>query len=338
MSDETEVFENSEEKDVLLTQADAVEEPMAGKGGAGARAIKKKRRTRGDLIFYCLLLAYPIIQFCIFYVATKFNAVLYSFQEIDIANDTVTWTFKNVKKAFNMLTSSGSLGFAMVNSIKTYFLLLFISTPISLIFSYYIAKKFPGSGVFRVILFLPAIISSVITIAIYTFFVERAFPELMSSLFNVEMLGLLESNDTRYGAIIFYTIAFGFGSGVLIYANEMSSVPQEVIESAQLDGSTPIKEFFHIVLPLIIPTMSTFLITGMAGIFTNTLGLFLFYGDLAPDNVKTIGYDIFVRVRKASSEAQYPLISAMGLLLTFVTITLTMLLRWALEKLDPNRD
>ena len=62
--------------------------------------IKKFNRSkRIELIFYIFMLAYPVVQFCIFYLGVNFNSILLAFQKIDVANNKVSWTFDNFKNA-----------------------------------------------------------------------------------------------------------------------------------------------------------------------------------------------------------------------------------------------
>lgn len=290
-----------------------------------------------DLIFYVLMMLFPIAQFSIMYIGVNFNSFLLSFKNIDIDGN-YTWTFSNISDAFNLLRTSPLLRSAAKNSLSSYLLLTFIGTPLGLVFSFYIYKKLPLSGAFRVILFLPSIISAIVMVTIFQFFVERAIPAFWQKAFNVKIKGLIENQASRYATIIFYNIWVGFGTGVLMYSNAMSGIPQEIVESAHLDGATGINEFWRITLPMVYPTLSTFLITGVAGLFTNQINLYSFYGGSAPESVQTYGYYLFTRTQLAKSESEYPLLAAMGLLFTMVIVPLTFGVKWMLEKFGPKED
>ena len=72
--------------------------------------VKKRTRTaKGDMLFYVLMMAWPILQFCVFYIAVKFNSILYSFQRYDKLSRTFTWTLDYVKSALKMMTTSPAL-------------------------------------------------------------------------------------------------------------------------------------------------------------------------------------------------------------------------------------
>ena len=304
--------------------------------------VAKKDRTlsgkQKDLIFYILMMAFPVVQFSLFYIGVNGGSFLLAFQKIDITANTVTWTWDNITSVFKMMTQDASLLATAKMSLLSYALLLCIGTPLGMLFSYYIYKKMPLSGAFRVILFLPSIISAIVMVTIFQFFVERAVPEMVNVLFGKQILGLMENTSSRYATIIFYNIWVGFGTSVLMYANSMSGISQEMVEAAHLDGATGIREFWHITLPMVYPTLTTFLITGVAGIFTNQLNLYSFYGGDAPEKVQTYGYYLYTRTQGAASRAEYPELAAMGLFLTIVAVPLTLLIKRLLEKFGPMED
>lgn len=297
--------------------------------------MKSKRK---NLLFYCLLMAFPIAQFCVFYIGVNINSILMAFQRIDVKNGTVTWTLDNIKNAFQMMTGSAEMIPIMQISLLSYLLLTAIGVPLGLFFSYYIYKKLPLSGAFRVILFLPSIMSAIVVATIFQFFFERAIPTIMLRFFNIEMLGLLENPSTRFATLIFYSVLLGFGTNVLMYTNGMNGISQEIVEASHLDGASTLQEFLHITMPGIYPTLSMYLFTGVAGIFTNQLNLYSFYGGSAPGSIQTYGYYFYVKTYGSKSMSEYPLLSAMGLLMTVVVVPVTLLVKRLLEKHGPKEE
>ncbi len=302
----------------------------------------KKRRTlkekHKDLLFYCLMMALPVLQFVVFYIGVNFNSVLLAFQDIDLLGET-TYTLDNFTDAFQQITQSPALLSALKTSLVAFCVIMLISTPLGLLFSYYIYKKQPGHGIFRVILFLPSILSAIVMVVIFQKFVEQAIPSAANLWFGIEMTGLLENVDTRFVTIMFYNVWFGFGTNVLLYTNAMSGISPEVVESAHLDGAVGFKEFLHISLPMIWPTIVTFVVVNVAGIFVNQLNLFSFYGAAAPGEVQTYGYYLYKEVQDAGNDMTgYPILSAIGLMMTVVAVPLTLGIRRLMEKLGPSED
>ena len=302
--------------------------------------VKKRTRTaKGDMLFYVLMMAWPILQFCVFYIAVKFNSVMYSFQRYDKLSGSVTWTLDYVRNALKMMTTSPVLIDAMKMTLLFFVLFTGINTPLGLLFSYYIAKKQFASGFFRVFLFLPSIICSVIMVLIYGNFVDVALPELVRVTTGKTIGGLMSTKGTRFFAVMFYNLLVGFGVNVLMYSNAMSAISEEVVEAAHLDGATGIKEFWFVTLPSIYPTLVTFMITSLAGMFLNQYNLYSFFGSGEHFGLQTYGLYFYVQTLLADgSRAEYSQISAIGLWLTFIALPLTYGVKFLLEKFGPSED
>lgn len=298
-------------------------------------------KSKEDLGFYITAIGLPVLQFVIFYLVVNFNSLLYSFQTVDIAGNRLGWTFENFSNAWKMMTqSNGELKYAFGNSLVMYFFNLVCGVGLGLLFSYYISKKMPASGFFRVLLFLPSVVSALVMSGAFKMFVEFGIPALWSKLTGEHISGLLANNASRFSTLVFYNVLIGFGASVLMYSNAMSAIPSEVTEAAALDGASGLTEFWFISLPMVFPTLSTFLVTGIATLFTNQMNLFSFYSTLASPEVYTYGYYIYMKSNYGISfgYTEYPLISAIGMLLTLVAVPLTLIVKTLLEKYGPKED
>ncbi len=295
-------------------------------------------KKRNELIFFICLVAYPVLQFCIFYVGVNINSIMLAFQKYNI--DTAAYEFigfgnlfDNFKLFFDQFQGANSdMAIAAWNSAKLYLVGLLIGLPLNLIFSFFMYKKIPGHGFFRVILFLPQIISSLVVSMMFSYFVEEGLGFLLHK-------NLLVEQDTAFATIIFYGIWSGFGTQILIYCGAMSGIDESVVEYGQLEGINLIQEFFYVTLPLIFPTITIFLVSGIAGLFTNQAGLFNFFGTGADKNLHTIGYVFFIKIFKSDMGAnysQYPYASAAGLLFTLIAAPITLLVKYLLEKFGPS--
>ena len=304
-------------------------EPKKKKGLSSAR--------RNDLIFVLLMILWPVLQFVIFYVVVNLNSFALSFEHIDALTGKTTYTFENFRRVFSMF-ASGEMFRLIGMSVLTWFITLIAGTTLGLLFSYFIYKKLPLSGFFRVVLFMPSIISAIVMVVMFRFFVEQAIPDILNDWFHVRIAGLIENPKTRFGTIMFYNIWVGFGTSVLMYSNKMSTIDPEIMEAARMDGATGIKEFWYVTLPMVYPTLSVFLVTGIAGIFTNQMNLYSFFGNYAPDGLQTFGYYVYTATKKATSEAEYPIIAAMSFIVSCVAIPITLVVRFLLNKYGPSED
>ncbi len=303
---------------------------------AGRKHAGMSRRNRNRLIFYCVFLALPVLQFCVFYIGVNFNSILLAFKDYSYEDGSFQWVgFENFSEVFYDFKTLLYMRASVKNSLLLYVFTL-LGTVLALFFSYYIYKKAPLSGFYRTILFLPNIISSIVMVLMFKYFVERAIPEIVYMI-NPDSTfpGLLADPDYVLPTLIFYCVWSGFGTQMLMYTGAMGGISDSVIEAAKLDGVTPLKEFFYIVLPLIYPTVVTFVVVGVSGIFTNQMNLFNFYGLQAEYRYYTFGYYLY-RQTQSANISQYPKLAALGLLLTAVAVPLTLLIRKGLEKAGPK--
>ncbi len=298
------------------------------------------RAKRNETIFYWIMFAIPLLQFLVFYVVVNVNSFLLAFKSYSYDSATLTYKqsfagFSNFKAFITgFFDSKSNLGKIFINSLTLYGANLFISTVFALLFSYYIYKKSAFSKFYRVMLFLPSIISSIVMVTLYSYFVDRAVPMIFQKWFDYAMPPLL--TKYQFPTIIFYNVFLSFGTSVLMYTGAMTRIPDGVIESGKIDGVSPLREFFSIVLPLIGPTVTTFLISGVAVLFTNEAHIYAFSGYWAKEEESTLGYYLLVQVMHQNSTIiDYPYASAAGLSLAFVAAPLTLIVKYVLEKLIP---
>ena len=136
--------------------------------------IKKSKNSfkRKRTLFIIGMLALPILQYCIFFIYVNIGSIRMSFQRIDFSNgQTIDWTLYYYEKFFREFTQKEDFLLAFRNSflamVNNVVLIL-----LSIIFGYLFYKKMPGSGVFRVIFYLPSIISIVIYTMVYRYMFE----------------------------------------------------------------------------------------------------------------------------------------------------------------------
>ena len=149
------------------------------------------------------------------------------------------------------------------------------------------------------------------------------------------------TSRSSYVPILFFFIWTNFGTTTLIYSNKMGELPPETLEAAQLDGANSIQEFMHVVLPFAFPTVSVFVVTGLATIFSNQYNLFSFFGGTIAFDSGTMGYYLFNLVQDFASNGIFDVVaynraSALSLLITVIVIPIALTARWALEKFGPQ--
>lgn len=284
-------------------------------------------------IFYLVVLGLPIIQFCIFYIGVNFNSILLAFKNYDSLTGEYSYAgFSHFEEFLTGLFKDSVLIVAVKNSLIAYAVNLIVGLPLTLLFSWYIYRKAFLHKTMRFFLFLPSVLPLIVLIIVFSNFNGVVFPE-------IGLKDYLASPDSQFATLLVFNVWIGFGSGVLFYSGAMSQVDPCLLEAASIDGASSFKQFYKICLPAIYGTISTFLITGVGGLFMNQLNLYGFYADSARTESYTLGYYLFTRVIGSKSTlAQYPYASAAGICLTMVAAPLTFFMKWALERFGPKEE
>ena len=336
--------------------------------------IKKRKlysRNRNRIIFYILMIAIPMIQTALFYFYVNFNTIILAFSRFT-ESDTVGLVqsfdsqFLNFKNAWNRIIwgENGKYLYQWGNALKFFAIDFPSALTLALAFSFYIAKKYPGAGLFKTMLFMPTLISGLVFCAIFMELVHYGYQELCCISAGLEVNStnmekfpdLLQNVSTAFPTIVFYNIWISFGSNILLYSGAMSAIDESVIESAQLDGANLLQEFWFITLPLIFPTMLSLLIVSLTGIFSSSQNLVNFYAESIPvefrTSIQTIGYRMFILTKQAGQveggalvprkDVIEPLVAtdlaAYGLILSTVLIPLITGTRKLLKKYGPSVD
>lgn len=297
---------------------------------------KRLNRRQKDIIFVSCLVALPLFQYFIFYICVNFNSLIMAFQKYRMDIGAYQWIgLDNFERLWTEFVTDGLLLSCIRNSFLYYCINTVVGTTLGLVFSFYIFKKRKIGNLFKVMLFLPSIISSIVMITLFNYFADFAVPKVLSRIMGTSVEGLISSRATAFGTVVFYNIWAGFGPGILLYTGAMANISEAVMEAAKIDGAGSVTEFLKIVIPSIFPTLSTFIITGVAGLFIADMGLFSFFGTAAERYLWTFGYYL-LRGQRMASLAEYPYLSAIGVSLTFVAVPLTFLVRHLLTKYGPS--
>ncbi len=311
--------------------------------GTKKKGLTSRQKKR--LLFYSCFICIPLLQFLVFYIYVNFNSIALAFQSYEaktgMTGYTVTFAgFENFKTAFTIL---GENIFMIKNSAIMFVCSTLVGLSLALLLSFYLYKRFPAAGFFKVILFMPQILSHVVFALIFAKIGDELIPDIFEKLSGEQIMGVMTNPDTNFGVLIIFNLWIGFGVNVLLFQGAMEGINPSVVESAQLDGVNLMQEFFHITIPLIFPTFVTFLVLGLAGIFTNQMNLFSLYGTSADAHLQTFGYFMYMQSLKSDIVASYGFysyseLSALGLVLTLIVFPITFGTRKLLEKFGPSTD
>ncbi len=93
-----------------------------------------------------------------------------------------------------------------------------------------------------------------LTKAVYYLFVFSMVVPFQMLMFTLASTSDQLKLNTPWNIWVIY-LGFGAGLAVFMFAGFMKSIPLEVEEAAMIDGCTPLKTFFTIVIPILKPTL-----------------------------------------------------------------------------------
>ena len=300
----------------------------------------KKRR---DFWLYLLLMSIPFTHFILFYVYANINSIVMAFQSYNADTGVYEWLawsemFTNFKDFLHDLVNLPQLKPIWKNSLIIYASGWLISTPLTLIFSYYIYKKAFMSQPLKVIIFLPSIVSGIAMVLIFRYFTDNGMIYIVNEFFGGNMeTGLLGKEETMFPTLLGYGIWCGAGPSTLLYIGNMNQINDSLFEAAQLDGAGEFQQFLHIILPGIWAMWSVFIYTGITGLIFSGVDAFTFFNIGAPTSVSSLGYFLTVKLFQEGNKG-YPYLSAVAMLQTFVAIPMVYTARWLVEKYGPSND
>ena len=296
---------------------------------------KKSAMKRRETIFLVCILALPVLNWIVFWLSVNVSSFVLAFQ--DNMGD---WSFINFTLFWDQLTSpyGDTVGMAILNTLKYFAVNLLLIFPLTLVMSYFIYKRLAGYRVFRVIFFLPAIISGIVLVSVYSNMISPTGPigALLEAM-GVQMPeeGYLLNPDTATPAILIYCIWTGFTTNLIIISSAMSRIPVEVLESARLDGCSSFKELIFLILPMIWSSVSTLVIFILTGIFNASGPILLFHQD-GGYNTMTLSFWIYQQVYGGGTyggTGNYGLVSCAGLIFTCIGVPFILLVRRLIEKI-----
>jgi len=222
------------------------------------------------------------------------------------------------------------------NTLLTFAINLVMFIPHVLV-SYFIYKKIPGAKIFRVIFFLPSIIFSVCTAMMFsrvmgtTGFIAQEIGRMLDLSYTPELLA-----DSRFAnyVVLGHMIWLGFPGSLIIWGGTFARIPEDVLESARIDGVTWWKEFTQIIVPLVWPTVALQMVLTFCGILSSSGSVFLLTG--GEYGTMTLSAWLYITLKNGSGTAYtstvYNYLSAVGLMMTIVAVTISLLVRKITDK------
>lgn len=232
------------------------------------------KRQSGSKLFstwtnYIFIL--PIILFMLVFVLFPivYNITL-SLQDVNVYNFKKEHHFAEFENYTNTFKDPVFYT-ALRNSLVFTVLSLVFQFGIGFALALFFNRKFPGRNLMRSLMLLAWMLPVVITASVFQWMLNGDYGVINYVL---QLLGFinephswLSDNGTSLLSTIIANIWIGIPFNMIILLTGLQGMPEQLYEAARLDGASRLKQFRHITLPLMKPTILILLMLGIINTF-----------------------------------------------------------------------
>ncbi|MBQ9064368.1 MAG: sugar ABC transporter permease [Blautia sp.] len=233
-----------------------------------------------------------ILSLIIFWAYPLISGIIMSFQDISFGSRSWVGTAHYTK-----LFKDKFFITAVTNSVEYMFLTLVLMIPIPLLLAVLMESRITkAKGVWKVIMYIPALTSVVISGMLFRMMFSEAAGSQMNQL--MTMLGKapiawLKTKWTAWIALLLLCMWRWTGVNMLYFVSGLKAIDGSLYESADIDGATSWQKFRYVTLPLIKPTtIYVITISVYAGLSMFLESFMLWNGNSSPKNIglTIVGY------------------------------------------------
>jgi multiple sugar transport system permease protein len=185
-------------------------------------------------------------------------------------------------------------------------------------------QKVKALGFWRLIYYLPSVVSGVAVAVLWTWVLNPRFGLLNAGL---KSLGIqnpprwLYSEQWAVPGFIMMGL-WGAGGAMLLYLAGLQGVPTPLYEAAEIDGAGALKKFWHITIPMLTPTIFFNMLMSIIGSFQVFTQVYIMT-DGGPNNA-TLTMVLYL-YRRGFINLRFGYASALAWILFFIILFFTML-------------
>jgi len=193
-----------------------------------------------------------LLSLLIFFLYPTINTVYMSFHEVYGMGNMKFIGFSNYQRLFNQNFYDA----IRTNTLYTFFLII-ILIPLAIIFATSLNIKYlRGRNFFKSVLFIPALTSIIVAgVAFRLLFGESEAAFMNSILIRLGLPAQRWAFSHSTGMLLMVSLATWKMVGIYMvyFISGLQAIPEELYESAEIDGANSISKFTRITLPLLKP-------------------------------------------------------------------------------------
>jgi multiple sugar transport system permease protein len=224
--------------------------------------VKKKLtpRQKNELIWGWIFILPTIIGLVVLNIYPLIQTIYQSFFKTGTFGKGNT--FIGLTNYINML-QDGQVWQALLNTFKYAIIEVPFSVVISLVLAVLLNRKMIGRGIYRTIFFLPMVAAPAAVAMVWRWLYNSQYG-LINHILGKQINWVSDPNIAwiSLGIIGVWSIV---GYNMVLFISGLQEIPGDYYEAASIDGATGFKQFYHITIPLLSPTIFFVLTTRVIG-------------------------------------------------------------------------
>ncbi len=204
-------------------------------------------------LIYTVFMIIPL-GLCLFYSFTNWDGISKNYKMIG---------FKNFVRLFQDASFYNALKVTLIITVIT----VLIYNVLGVFLAVVLNRKNRACAFAKSAIFVPTVLSSVVVAFIWSYIMQKD-GGIINTILGVFGIPPVDFYDTPMHTIAMISVIIswnGLGLFMVIYVATLNTIPQELMEAAEVDGANGVQRFFRITLPLMMPGITINSVLSMAG-------------------------------------------------------------------------
>ena len=204
-------------------------------------------------LIYTVFMIIPL-GLCLFYSFTNWDGISKNYKIIG---------FKNFVRLFQDASFYNALKVTLIITVIT----VLIYNVLGVLLAVVLNRKNRACAFAKSAIFVPTVLSSVVVAFIWSYIMQTD-GGIINTILGVFGIPPVDFYDTPMHTIVMISVIIswnGLGLFMVIYVATLNTIPQELMEAAEVDGANGVQRFFRITLPLMMPGITINSVLSLAG-------------------------------------------------------------------------
>lgn len=232
--------------------------------------------------------------------------------------------FIGFQNYIELFTDDNSFSQSLSVTIRYGLMFVVFSQIVGLAVAVLLTQKVRGLTIFRTFFYLPIIVPAAASAVLWKYLYNKEFGPIdrILNLFGLHSINWLGSPESALFALVLMSVWAGAVT-TIIYVAGLQHIPEELLDSAKIDGADAFQRFLFVTIPMLSPTIFFNVVTGIIGAFQFFVPAFIMTEGGPVKATYFYNYNLY---EKAFKWLEMGYASAMAWVLFAIIIVMTMLI------------